>query len=122
MDMDLATPVSHIDDCLAKLADGYDVVIGSRQLKGSRRVGDPPGRRLAAIIFSMVVRALLLPGIRDTQCGFQGLSTLGSSRDLQSTTGLLSKRTGERATGDRVRCRAASASTKSRIQDRRDPH
>ena len=71
MDMDLATPVSHIDDCLAKLMDGYDVVIGSRQLKGSRRVGDPPGRRLAAVIFSMVVRALLLPGIRDTQCGFK---------------------------------------------------
>lgn len=72
MDMDLATPVSYVDDCLAQLEAGFDVVIASREVKGARRLGDPVTRKLAAKAFNFLVRKLLLPDTRDSQCGFKG--------------------------------------------------
>ena len=72
MDMDLATPVTYIDECLAQLQEGFDVVIASREVEGSRRQGDPMTRKLAAKTFHFLVRKLLLPDIHDSQCGFKG--------------------------------------------------
>lgn len=72
MDMDLATSLEHIDELVAALEGGADVVIGSREMRGSVRIGTPLSRRLLGRGFSLLIRALLLPGLSDTQCGFKG--------------------------------------------------
>jgi len=71
-DADLPTPFEEIEKLLPWLEQGYDVVIGSRDMPESRL--DPPqpfGRRLMARVFRALRRRLLLPAIRDTQCGFK---------------------------------------------------
>ena len=70
-DADLATPLAYLDALRASLAAGCDVAIGSREGVGARRVGEPFYRHLMGRVFNWLVRALLLPGIQDTQCGFK---------------------------------------------------
>lgn len=48
-----------------------DVVIGSREGAGARRVGEPSYRHLMGRAFNSVVQSLAVPGIEDTQCGFK---------------------------------------------------
>jgi glycosyltransferase involved in cell wall biosynthesis len=71
MDADGATGLEAFESAAARLAAGADVVIGSRAVEGShtearhtrvRSVGAAAYRRAAAI---------LVPGVRDTQCGFK---------------------------------------------------
>lgn len=71
-DADLSAPIEEIEKLLPWLERGYDVVIGSRDMRDSRL--DPPQpllRRLMAWVFRTIRRRLLLPEIRDTQCGFK---------------------------------------------------
>ena len=55
----------------AAAASGAEVVIGSREAPGSRRIGEPVARHLIGRTFNWVVRLFTLPGIHDTQCGFK---------------------------------------------------
>ncbi len=71
-DMDQSTPVGYVNDALRELDAGFDVVIGSRFMRGGVRLDEPWVRRLLGRVFSLLVRALLLPDIRDSQCGFKG--------------------------------------------------
>lgn len=71
-DADLSAPIEELDKLLRWLDRGYDVAIGSRDLPDSRL--DPPqplARRLMAWTFRAIRRRLLLPGLKDTQCGFK---------------------------------------------------
>jgi dolichyl-phosphate beta-glucosyltransferase len=71
-DADLSAPVEQLDRLRGWLERGYDVVIGSRDLPDSRL--DPPQplvRRRLAWVFRAIRRRLLLPALRDTQCGFK---------------------------------------------------
>jgi dolichyl-phosphate beta-glucosyltransferase len=71
-DADLATPIEELEKLLAWIDRGYDVVIGSRAMSDS--VLCPPQgpmRRLAGWAFRKIRRAMLLPDIHDTQCGFK---------------------------------------------------
>jgi dolichyl-phosphate beta-glucosyltransferase len=71
-DADLSTPIVEAGKLRAALAAGADVAIGSRRLVGSDvQVHQPWLRELAGRTFSGVVSLLLLPGIRDSQCGFK---------------------------------------------------
>ncbi len=70
-DADLAVPLPALADLRAALARGCDVAIGSREGAGARRLGEPEYRHLMGRAFNLLVRALLLPGIHDTQCGFK---------------------------------------------------
>ena len=70
-DADLSMPVREIDRFMPPAIGDADVVIGSREGAGARRVGEPFSRHLAGRAFNTVVRALALPGIQDTQCGFK---------------------------------------------------
>ena len=71
-DADLSTPIEEIDKLRAELGKGAGVAIGSRALKGSRvEVSQPIYRVLMGKAFNLLVQAVLLPGIWDTQCGFK---------------------------------------------------
>ncbi|MGE3797964.1 MAG: glycosyltransferase [Thermomicrobiales bacterium] len=80
-DADLATPISFIGPFREAIADGFDVVIGSREGQGARRFGEPALRHVMGRVFNGLVRLLLLPGIQDTQCGFK-MFTRQAATDL----------------------------------------
>ena len=71
-DADLSTPIEEIDKLQAALDKGAGVAIASRALKASRvEVSQPIYRVLMGKGFNLIVQAVLLPGIWDTQCGFK---------------------------------------------------
>src|SRR5713101_77957 len=71
-DADLSTPIEELPKLEARLAAGAGVAIGSRSIKGSEVVvSQPIYRVLMGKTFNLMVQALLLPGLWDTQCGFK---------------------------------------------------
>jgi len=70
-DADLATPIDYLGRFRQRVAEGADVVIGSREGPTAARVGEPAFRHVMGRGFNAIVRILLLPGIHDTQCGFK---------------------------------------------------
>ncbi len=71
-DADLSTPIEELDKLQAALNGGAGVAIASRGLRASRvEVSQPIYRVLMGKGFNLIVQAVLLPGIWDTQCGFK---------------------------------------------------
>ena len=70
-DADLSTPIEELSKLQAALARGADVAIGSRAAPGAREIDQPLHRQLMGKTFNRLVQTLLLPGFRDTQCGFK---------------------------------------------------
>ncbi len=72
MDADYAVPVEYLNDFLAELEKGADVVIGSRAHEDTQ-IGTPQAfpRRQLAISFGYLQRAILRLPFLDTQCGFK---------------------------------------------------
>ncbi len=71
-DADLAVPIEEAHALISFLHEGgYDIAIGSREADGAERFNEPPYRHLMGRVFNLVVRTLLLPGIKDSQCGFK---------------------------------------------------
>jgi dolichyl-phosphate beta-glucosyltransferase len=71
-DADLSTPIEDVTRLLSALDAGADVAIASRALAGSNvEIRQPWYRENMGRLFNLVVRALLLPSLRDTQCGFK---------------------------------------------------
>ena len=71
-DADNSTSMDQFDKFLPYLQDDCDIVIGSRALRGSEF--SPPApfpRRLMGRLGNIVIQAVLLPGVWDTQCGFK---------------------------------------------------
>ncbi|MGH2457421.1 MAG: dolichyl-phosphate beta-glucosyltransferase [Chloroflexota bacterium] len=73
-DADLSMPIGEIAKFLPLVRGGCPVVIGSREAAGARRYNEPPHRHLMGRVFNSLVRALVLGGLRDTQCGFKCFS------------------------------------------------
>jgi dolichyl-phosphate beta-glucosyltransferase len=76
IDADYKTPIEEIDKILPFLAEGFDVVIGSRKVGGAQiDQRQPLYRRIGSAAFHAVMGTLLgLADIRDTQCGFKFFS------------------------------------------------
>jgi dolichyl-phosphate beta-glucosyltransferase len=70
-DADLSTPIEELPKLQAALGRGADVAIGSRAAPGAREIDQPLHRQLMGKTFNRLVQTLLLPGFRDTQCGFK---------------------------------------------------
>jgi dolichyl-phosphate beta-glucosyltransferase len=71
-DADLSTPIEDIERLAKALDGGADIAIGSRALKDSNVVLRQPWYREAmGRLFNVFVRLLVLPDLRDTQCGFK---------------------------------------------------
>jgi dolichyl-phosphate beta-glucosyltransferase len=72
VDADLPYGVEAFSLAMARLAAGADVVIGGRDLPGStQEVGYTRIRRLSGRLYSVLVNALAVRDIPDTQCGFK---------------------------------------------------
>lgn len=84
-DADLATPIEYVSEAHALLNSGWDVVIGSREGIGSQRLGEPVHRHWMGRLYNYVVQAVLLPGLKDTQCGFKGFRR-SVARELFATS------------------------------------
>ena len=98
-DADLSTPMAYLDQLLAALSGQAEVAIGSREGKGSKRVGEPMYRHVMGRVFNALVRFVAVPGINDTQCGFKAFDGQ-AARELFSAARL---HTGARnVTGPRV--------------------
>lgn len=72
-DADLAVPIEEWEKLFGWLNRGYDVAIGSREGLGARRLGEPWYRHLMGRVFNLIVQAVAIGGIQDTQCGFKAL-------------------------------------------------
>ena len=70
MDADLATPLRYIKNALEELKSGKQVAICVRDLQKSHK----GLRKLVSGAGNLLVQMLLLPGIKDTQCGFKAFS------------------------------------------------
>lgn len=71
-DADLSAPVKEVDRLLAAFEDGFDIALGSRAVRDPAcDVQQSFKRRLAGRVFNFLVKAIVLKGIGDTQCGFK---------------------------------------------------
>jgi dolichyl-phosphate beta-glucosyltransferase len=74
-DFDQSTPISEIEKLWPFTLKDYEVIIGSREVKGAIRETEPFYRHIMGRGFNAVVQMLTIPGIQDTQCGFKLFSS-----------------------------------------------
>jgi len=85
-DADLSTPIEDAERLLVAIAAGADVAIGSRALDRSMvKVHQPWLRDRMGRVFNLFVQAILLPGLKDTQCGFKAFKG-GVAQELFGAT------------------------------------
>ncbi|PKB79152.1 MAG: hypothetical protein BZY88_14815 [SAR202 cluster bacterium Io17-Chloro-G9] len=70
-DADLSVPIDQVERLLPPKTLDVDIAVGSREQPDSQRFGEPARRHLMGRVYNILVRALAVPGIRDTQCGFK---------------------------------------------------
>ena len=75
MDADNSTSVDQFDQMIPFFEQGYGVVIGSRAVAGSvLEPSQPWYRRILGKGSNLIIQAVNLPGIWDTQCGFKAVT------------------------------------------------
>lgn len=82
-DADLSMPIEEVNKFLPPQVEGFDVVIGSREAPGSRRIDEPEYRHVMGRVFNLLVRVMAIPRIQDTQCGFKAFKRQ-AARDIFS--------------------------------------
>jgi dolichyl-phosphate beta-glucosyltransferase len=71
-DSDLSTPIEEVAKLLPFVLDDFEMAIGSRAMAESDlAVRQPWYREGMGKIFNVLVRTMVLGGIKDTQCGFK---------------------------------------------------
>lgn len=81
MDADNSTAIVEFNKMLPYLDEGYEVIIGSRAVRGAKM--SPPQaiiKRIAGRLGNWFVRWILLKGIKDSQCGFKCFSEEAAKR------------------------------------------
>lgn len=74
-DADNSTSIDHFFAMRPFFSQGFSVVIGSRAVKGAKLdPAQPWYRRIPGKIGNLIIQLFLLPGIKDTQCGFKAFS------------------------------------------------
>jgi dolichyl-phosphate beta-glucosyltransferase len=72
IDADMSTPISEIENILKFFKLDFDIIIGSRRMRGSKvKICQPPFRRFLGWLFHIIRRIFYLYSIKDTQCGFK---------------------------------------------------
>ena len=70
-DADLSMRIDELVKFLPPEIDGYDIVIASREVPGSERVGEPEYRHLMGRINNFIIKIAAISDFEDTQCGFK---------------------------------------------------
>ncbi len=70
-DADLSMPIEEVNKFLPPALSGFDVAIGSREVRGAVRYDEPLYRHLGGRLINLLIRLLILPKLQDTQCGFK---------------------------------------------------
>ncbi len=70
-DADLSMPIAEVARFLPPRLTDFDIAIGTREGPGAVRYNEPWHRHFMGRAFNLLVQALALPGIRDSQCGFK---------------------------------------------------
>lgn len=73
-DADLSMRIEDIDQFLPPHVNGYDIIIGSREGEGAKRVGEPEYRHIMGRINNLIIKLTAVRGFEDTQCGFKMFS------------------------------------------------
>ncbi|MBI2594905.1 MAG: glycosyltransferase family 2 protein [Candidatus Colwellbacteria bacterium] len=74
-DADNATSIDQFDNMLPYFKEGYDIVIGSRAVKGARlNPPQPLVKQLLGKAGNLFIQLVVLPGIWDTQAGFKAFT------------------------------------------------
>lgn len=85
-DADLSTPIEELQK-LEQHLSGYDIVIGSRNIAGSRIERKQPWfRSTLGKLFPLLVSLLVFKGIKDTQCGFKLFRAAIAKKIFSKTT------------------------------------
>ncbi len=74
-DADLSMPLTELGKFLPPAHEDGEVLIASREAPGAHRYSEPLRRHLMGRVFNLLVRALALPGVQDSQCGFKCFRT-----------------------------------------------
>jgi len=75
MDADNATRITEMEKVWPKFEEGFDVVIGSRRMPGSKLSKKQPFiRDFMGRAANLLIQIFAVPGIKDTQCGFKAFS------------------------------------------------
>lgn len=85
MDADLATSLDHLQDVVKLVENGYDIVIGSRHIKGSY-VMRPLSRAIASRAYNLLVKLLFWDNVSDHQCGFKGFNQQALKDTIREVT------------------------------------
>jgi dolichyl-phosphate beta-glucosyltransferase len=85
-DADLSMPVGELARFLALVPSRFDVVIGSREGMGARRVGEPSYRHYMGRVFNTLVQGTAVSGVDDTQCGFKMFTADAAERVFSRVT------------------------------------
>lgn len=72
VDADESFSSAHIKACIKELKDGAPIVAACRPAHGRRMEGESLLKYIRGRAFNLMVQALLLPGIEDSQCGLKG--------------------------------------------------
>ncbi|MGD2080510.1 MAG: glycosyltransferase family 2 protein [Nitrospirota bacterium] len=71
-DADLSTPIEEMEKLLPFVRGDFDMAVGSRAMEGSElALRQPWYREKMGKAFNLMVRAIAVRGINDTQCGFK---------------------------------------------------
>lgn len=74
-DADNSTSIDQFSKMIPYFNEGYQVVIGSRDIEGAQLVPPQPWyKRLGGDAGNIIIQCLLLPGMWDTQCGFKAFT------------------------------------------------
>lgn len=75
MDADNSTSIDQFTTMIPFFKEGYDVIFGSRAIRGARLVPPQPWyRQILGHVGNWIIQLAVLPGVHDSQCGFKSFS------------------------------------------------
>jgi dolichyl-phosphate beta-glucosyltransferase len=85
MDVDLSTPIEEIEH-FSKFVDQYDLIIGTRKIKGAKVVVHQPIlREYLGAAFTLLSQLILNTNVSDFTCGFKCFSRVAAKRIFRKT-------------------------------------
>lgn len=79
-DADQSTPIEQFEALVAKIDEGFDVVVGSRAADGAEVSNKSLSRRVFSTGLRVIVQRIFRIPVTDTQCGFKMFTRTASDR------------------------------------------